>query len=43
MKAVPFLEKLGFTIHPEKSDPVPTQQVIFLGFVIDCKNDNNSD
>ena len=27
MKAVPFLQKLGFTIHPEKSDPVPTQQV----------------
>ena len=27
--------ELGFTIHPEKSVLVPTQQIIFLGFVID--------
>ena len=27
--------ELGFTIHPEKSVLVPTQQIIFLGFEID--------
>ena len=27
--------ELGFTIHPAKSVLVPTQQIIFLGFVID--------
>ena len=27
--------KLGFHIHPEKSIFVPTQQLIFLGFVLD--------
>ena len=32
---VPLLRELGFTIHPEKSVLVPTQQIIFLGFVID--------
>ena len=30
-----LLWELGFTIHPEKSILVPTQQIIFLGFVID--------
>ena len=30
-----LLRELGFTIHPEKSILVPTQQIIFLGFVID--------
>ena len=32
---VALLRELGFTIHPEKSVLVPTQQIIFLGFVID--------
>ena len=32
---VALLQELGFTIHPEKSVLVPTQQIIFLGFVID--------
>ena len=32
---VKLLQELGFTIHPEKSVLVPTQQIIFLGFVID--------
>ena len=32
---VPLLQELEFTIHPGKSVLVPTQQIIFLGFVID--------
>ena len=32
---VALLRGLGFTIHPEKSVLVCTQQIIFLGFVID--------
>ena len=32
---VALLWELGFTIHPEKLVLVPTQQIIFLGFVID--------
>ena len=32
---VALLWKLGFTIHPQKSVLVPTQQITFLGFVID--------
>ena len=31
---VALLRELGFTIHPEKSDLVPTQQITFLGFKI---------
>ena len=30
-----LLRELGFTIHPEKGVVAPTQQIIFLGFVID--------
>ena len=30
-----LLRELGFTIHPEKSALIPTQQIIFLGFVMD--------
>ena len=33
--AVALLWELGFTIHPENSVLVPTQQIIFSGFVID--------
>ena len=32
---VAHLREPGFTIHPEKSVLAPTQQIIFLGFVID--------
>ena len=32
---VALLRELGFTVHPEKSVLVPTQQITFLGFVID--------
>ena len=32
---VALLQELGFTIHPEKLGLTPTQQIIFLGFVID--------
>ena len=39
---VALLREPRFTIHPEKSVLVPAQQIIFLAFVTDCKNDNNS-
>ena len=32
---VAFLWEIGFTIYTEKSVLLPTQQIIFLGFVID--------
>ena len=32
---VALLWELGFTVHPEKAVLVPTQQIIFLGFVTD--------
>ena len=32
---VALLRELEITIHPEKPVFVPTQQIIFLGFVID--------
>ena len=32
---VALLQELGFTIHPENLVLVPTQQIIFLGFVTD--------
>ena len=31
------LENLGFVINPEKSNPVPSQVVLFLGFIVDSK------
>ena len=31
---VHLLQKLGFTIHPDKSILIPTQIIVFLGFVI---------
>ena len=34
---VALLRELGFTIHPEKSVLVPTQQIIFLGLAIDSE------
>ena len=30
-----LLDKLGFTIHPEKSVLTPTQKIVFLGFILD--------
>ena len=30
-----LLDKVGFTVHPEKSVLVPTQKITFLGFVLD--------
>ena len=30
-----LLDKLGFTVHPEKSILIPTQRIVFLGFVLD--------
>ena len=31
---VHLLQKLGFTVHPDKSILIPTQIIVFLGFVI---------
>ena len=30
-----LLDKLGFTVHPKKSILIPTQRIVFLGFVLD--------
>ena len=35
LAAATLLQKLGFTIHPEKSDLEPATRIIFLGFIID--------
>ena len=32
---VNIFQDLGFTIHPEKSMPVPTRKLTFLGFILD--------
>lgn len=32
---VKFLDSLGFVIHPEKSVFIPTQKLVFLGFILD--------
>ena len=33
--AIELLQKLGFTIHPEKSHLEPSTRIVFLGFIID--------
>ena len=35
---LPYEYTYGFTIHPEKSVPIPTQKIIFLGFIINSAN-----
>ena len=35
VETILLLQKLGFTIHPEKSELDPITRIIFLGFVID--------
>ncbi|CAG2204684.1 unnamed protein product [Mytilus edulis] len=35
---VTLLDGLGFTIHPEKSVFLPTQEIVFLGFIINTLN-----
>ena len=35
MATVALFRRLGFVVHPEKSVLIPTQQMVFLGFVID--------
>ena len=35
---VALLQALGFTIHPDKSQLIPTQKIRLLGFVIDSLN-----
>ena len=32
---ISLFDKLGFVVHPEKSVFTPTQQLVFLGFIID--------
>ena len=38
LKSLLLFEKLGFVIHPEKSVFIPSQQIVYLGFVIDSVN-----
>ena len=33
-----LLQSIGFTIHPIKSSFVPSQEIIFLGFVINTQH-----
>ena len=33
-----LVDKLGFTVHPEKSVFIPTQKITFLGFILDSIN-----
>ena len=35
LATVNLLLKLGFSIHPEKSQPIPVQKIEYLGFLID--------
>ena len=37
MKTISLFHDLGFVIHPEKSQFVPSQQITYLGFVIDSQ------
>lgn len=37
-ESLTLLDGLGFTIHPEKSVIYPTQQIEFLGFLLDSTN-----
>ena len=30
-----MLDRLGLATHPEKSELIPQQKIVFLGFVID--------
>ena len=30
-----LLDKLGFIVHPDRSILIPTQQIVFLGFILD--------
>ena len=34
-RAITLLQSLGFTIHSDKSQLVPSQRVNFLGFILD--------
>ena len=36
--AISMLRSLGFTIHPEKSVSKPTQNLIYLGFIVSSKD-----
>ena len=35
---VKLLHELGFVIHPDKSVFMPSQNIVFLGFIIDSKS-----
>ena len=34
---VKLLDTLGFVAHPEKSVFIPTQNLVFLGFILDLR------
>ncbi|KAK6178364.1 hypothetical protein SNE40_013160 [Patella caerulea] len=38
VKTIDLLQSVGFIIHPNKSHFIPSQKVIFLGFVLDSVN-----
>ena len=38
MATLECLESLGFVIHPDKSIFIPTQEIIFLGFIINTRD-----
>ena len=35
---VKLFTKLGFQVHPDKSNLFPSQEICFLGFILDSKN-----
>ena len=34
LKAIQLFDALGFVIHPKKSSLIPSQQIVYLGFLI---------
>ena len=37
LKTVKLFDKIGFVVHPEKSQFTPSQRITFLGFIIDTQ------
>ena len=35
---VQLVDSLGFTVHPDKSVLIPTQEIVFVGFVLNSKS-----
>ena len=38
LDTIELLQNLGFTIHPEKSQLIPSQEIEFLGFILNSKS-----